>query len=49
MEIEAELDALAEGRVVDGTPATVKAELLEEQEDYRLAKDYLERRDEDAL
>jgi hypothetical protein len=33
MEIEAELEALAEGRVVDGDPATVEAELLEGQEE----------------
>jgi hypothetical protein len=31
MEIEAELEALAEGRVVDGDPATVEAELLGER------------------
>jgi hypothetical protein len=33
MEIETELEALAEGRVVDGDPATVEAELLEEQDE----------------
>lgn len=48
MEIEAELRALAESRVVDGDPATVEAELLEEQEEIELAlgEDYLDRRDE---
>jgi hypothetical protein len=47
MEIEAELQSLAEGRVVDGDPATVGAELLEEQEEIEFAQgeDYLERRD----
>jgi hypothetical protein len=30
METEAELEALAEGRVVDGDPATVEVELLRE-------------------
>jgi hypothetical protein len=48
VEIEAELEALAEGRVVDGDPATVEGELLQEQEDieFALGADYLERRDE---
>ena len=32
MEIEAELEALAEGRVVDGDPATAEVELLQEQD-----------------
>jgi hypothetical protein len=47
MEIEAELEALAEGRVVDGDPATAEAELLQEQDeiDFALGEDYLERRD----
>jgi hypothetical protein len=47
MEIEAELAALAEGHVVDGDPATVEAELLEEQEEieFALGADYLDRRD----
>ena len=31
IEIESELTALAEGRVVDGSPAEVEAALLEEQ------------------
>jgi hypothetical protein len=48
MEIEAELQALAEGRVVDCDPATVEAELLEEQEEieFALGEDCRERRDE---
>jgi hypothetical protein len=33
MEIEAELQALAEGRVVDGDPANVEGELLEEPDE----------------
>jgi hypothetical protein len=41
MEIEAELEALAEGRVVDGDPAEVEAALLLEQDDteHRLEAD----------
>ena len=47
-EIEAELEALAEGRVVDGDPATVEADLLQEQDEieFALGEDYFERRDE---
>jgi hypothetical protein len=46
MEIEAELEALVEGRVVDGDPAAVEAELLEEQDEieFALGADYLNRR-----
>jgi hypothetical protein len=47
-EIDFELAALAGGRVVDGDPATVEAELLEEQEriEYESGADYIERRDQ---
>jgi hypothetical protein len=47
MEIEAELEALAEGRVVDGDPAEVELELLREQDDieFTLGADWFERRD----
>jgi hypothetical protein len=47
MEFEAELEALAEGRVVDGDPAAVEGELLQEQEEieFALGADYLDRRD----
>jgi hypothetical protein len=46
MEIEAELEALAEGRVVDGDPATLEGDLLAEQDEieYLLGADYFERR-----
>jgi hypothetical protein len=46
-EIEAELEALAEGRVVDGDPATVEADLLQEQDEieFTLGEDYFERRE----
>ena len=49
VEIEVELAALAEGRVVNGDPATVEAELLEEQEEFEFAlgEDYLKRRGEE--
>jgi hypothetical protein len=49
MEIEAELEALADGRVVDGDPATVEGELLEEQEEieFVLGEDFLERRSDE--
>jgi hypothetical protein len=48
VEIEHELEALAQGRVVDGDPATVEAELLDEQEriEYELGADYFEQRDQ---
>jgi hypothetical protein len=48
MEIEVELEALAEGRVVDGDPATVEPELLQEQDEieFALGADYLDRRNE---
>ena len=41
MEIETELEWLAEGRVVDGDPAEVEERLLEEQEEieFRLVSD----------
>jgi hypothetical protein len=47
-EIDAELTAIAEGRVVDGDPAEVEAALLDEQDDieFRLGMDSFERRDE---
>jgi hypothetical protein len=47
MEIEAELQALAEGCVVGGDPATVEVELLEEQEeiDWALGADFLDQRE----
>ncbi len=40
--------ALAEGRVMDGDPATVEAKLLGEQDEieFALGEDYFERRDE---
>jgi hypothetical protein len=46
LEIEAELQALAEGRVVDGDPAEVEERLLDEQEEieFRLGEDDFERR-----
>ena len=46
MEIETELEWLAEGRVVEGDPAEVEERLLEEQEEieYRLGMDSFERR-----
>jgi hypothetical protein len=46
MEIEAELQALVEGHVVDGDPTEVKASLLDEQESIkrRLGVAYFERR-----
>jgi hypothetical protein len=46
-EIEAELEALAEGRVVDGDPATVQGELLQEQDEieFALGEEYFKRRD----
>ncbi len=45
-EIEAELGALAEGRAVDGDPATVEADVLREQDviEFTLGEDYFERR-----
>ena len=47
VEIESELEALAEGRVVDGNPADVEAALLSEQDEieFVLGGDYIERRD----
>jgi len=46
LEIEAELRALAEGRVVDGDPVDVEERLLDEQEEieFRLGQDYFETR-----
>jgi hypothetical protein len=46
LEIESELQALADGRVVDGDPAQVEERLLDEQEEieFRLGEDYFERR-----
>lgn len=46
MEIEAELEWLADGRVVDGDPAEVEERLLEEQEEieFRLGTDDFYRR-----
>jgi len=48
-EIEGELEAIAEGRVVDGDPATVEGKLLEEQEriEHDLGAEWFERRDHD--
>lgn len=48
IEIEAELTALSDGRVVDSNLADVEAVLLEEQEEieYRLGMDSFERRDD---
>jgi hypothetical protein len=45
-EIEAELETLAEGRVVDGDPATVEADLLQELDEieFTLGENYFERR-----
>jgi hypothetical protein len=47
MEIDAELSALAEGRVVDGDPAEVEAALLDEQDEieFTLGADRFEQRD----
>jgi hypothetical protein len=47
IEIEAELSAIAEGRVVDGDPATVEGELLDEQEciEFQLGDEWFDRRD----
>jgi hypothetical protein len=47
VEIDCELEALAEGRVVDGNPVDVEATLLDEREEIecRLGADYFERRD----
>jgi hypothetical protein len=46
MEIETELEWLAEGRVVDGDAAEVEGRLLDEQEEieFRLGEDEFERR-----
>jgi hypothetical protein len=46
MEIETELEWLAEGRVVEGDPAEVEERLLDKQEEieYRLGSDEFERR-----
>lgn len=46
MEIEAELAALTEGRVVDGDPATVEEELLQEQDEieFELGAEWFEGR-----
>jgi len=46
-EIECELEAIAEGRVVDGDPATVEGELLDEQEriQHDLGAEWFERRE----
>jgi hypothetical protein len=53
LEIEAELTALSEGRVVDGSPAEVEEGLLDEQEkiEFRLGEaDFEEHsREDDAL
>jgi len=48
MEIETELEWLAEGRVVDGDPAEVEERLLDEQEEieFRLGEDEFERRNQ---
>lgn len=42
LEIEAQLEALAVGRVVDGDPAEVEGRLLEEQDEieFRLGESY---------
>ena len=47
VEIEGELKAIAEGRVVDGDPATVEAELLQEQDEieYFLGEEWFKRPD----
>jgi hypothetical protein len=47
LEIEAEIQALAEGRVVDGDSAEVVERLRDEQEEieFRLGEDFFERRD----
>jgi hypothetical protein len=47
MEMEAELTAIEEGRVVDGDPAEVEAALLQEQDEieFTLGEDWFERRD----
>jgi hypothetical protein len=47
MEIEAELTAIAEGRVVDGDPAELEERLLDEQEEveYWLGEAEFEERD----
>ncbi len=44
IEIEAELRELADGRVVDGDPATVEGKLLEEQDEieFELGVEYFE-------
>jgi hypothetical protein len=47
MEIDAELAAIAEGRVVDGDPAEVEADLLDEQDEieYTLGEQWFDDRD----
>ncbi len=47
MEIETELEWLAEGRVVEGNPAEVEERLLDEQEEieFRLGMNQFERRE----
>jgi hypothetical protein len=47
LEIEAELLALVDDRVVDGNPADVEERLLDEQEEieFRIGEDYFERRE----
>jgi hypothetical protein len=48
LEIEAELQGIAEGRVVDGDPGTIEGGLLDElgRIEYQLGDDYLTRRGE---
>jgi hypothetical protein len=48
LEIEAELTALSEGRVINGSPAEVEVRLLDEQEEieFRLGEADFEEREE---
>jgi hypothetical protein len=47
MEIECELAAIADFRVVDGDPAEIEEALLDEQDEieFTLGEDWFERRD----
>lgn len=51
LEIETELQWLAEGRVVDGDPAAVEAALVDEQDEieFKLAADYIEGRNAERI
>jgi hypothetical protein len=51
LEIDAELRAIAEGRVVDGDPAEVEAALLDEQNEieFCLGAEWFDRRNEGRM